>query len=185
MSNSGVEPAARVAGAQIWSLLDWFLKWIMAALLFVMMSITFFDVIGRFILKMPIPGGFEIVQYMMALVIMAGLAQTTMEESHLSVSLFTSNLGRRGFLIHRAIILCITAIGIGVVAWRVVAQAIILQESKQVSGFLNFPLQYVGYGMALLAVLTFAIILAKLFDAITGRNRLLADRHNSQSQVLD
>ena len=52
-----------------WLRLDFALKIIMAVFLFVMMVLTAADVIGRYVFNAPISGAFEIVQYLMALVV--------------------------------------------------------------------------------------------------------------------
>ena len=59
----------------------------MAVFLFAMMTITAVDVLGRYVFNTPVPGGFEIVQYLMAVVVFASLPLTTAAERHLTVSL--------------------------------------------------------------------------------------------------
>jgi len=172
-------------GMRAWSALDFTLKLIMAVLLFVMMALTFFDVLARYVISSPIPGGYEIVQYLMAVVVIAGLATTTIDESHLSVSLLTGHLGRGAAQVHRVIISIIVCLALAIVAWRTADQAAILGESQQVSGFLRFPLQYVGWAMAALATVAFVVSILKFADAVTGRNALIAGPSKSTSQAID
>jgi len=55
--------------------------------LFAMMALTFIDVVGRYVLNRSIPGGFEITQIMMAMLIFAGLPLVSGREEHVTVDL--------------------------------------------------------------------------------------------------
>ena len=57
------------------------------AVLFAMMALTFVDVVGRYVLSRSIPGGFEITQIMMAMLIFAGLPLVSGREEHVTVDL--------------------------------------------------------------------------------------------------
>ncbi|MCP5366960.1 MAG: TRAP transporter small permease [Hyphomicrobiales bacterium] len=59
-----------------------------AVLLFSMMMLTFVDVIGRYFFTMPVPGGFEITEIMLASLIFAGLPLVTVTDEHVTVDLF-------------------------------------------------------------------------------------------------
>ncbi|MGE3246161.1 MAG: TRAP transporter small permease, partial [Beijerinckiaceae bacterium] len=85
----------------LWRQFDFLLKLIMAIVMFAMMVVTTVDVIGRYLFNAPIPGGFEIVQYLMAFIVFAALPLTTASNSHLSVSLLSGKLGPGGLRVHR------------------------------------------------------------------------------------
>ena len=55
--------------------------------IFLMMAITFVDVIGRYGFNAPIPGGFELIQYLMPLSIFSGLPIITRRRTHIIVSI--------------------------------------------------------------------------------------------------
>jgi TRAP-type C4-dicarboxylate transport system permease small subunit len=152
----------------LWRWLDFGLKVIMAIFLFVMMVLTSADVIGRYVLNAPISGAFEIVQYLMAVVVFAALPVTTASDGHLSVSLVPSTMRGPIGRAHRIIIRLVSAIALFVIAWRMIAQAQILDGSQQVSGYLQLPLAPIAAVMAVFAVLALLIMLVKLIAAISG-----------------
>jgi TRAP-type transport system small permease protein len=156
--------------AQRWRVLEIAMNTIMAVLLFAMMTITAVDVFGRYVLNSPVPGGFELVQYLMAVVIFASLPLTTAAERHLSVSLVGGRLRGRWRNIHRAIVLSVSFIALAVISWRMALQAETLVRSKQVSGYLQLPLGPIAWMMAALATLAAVIAFAKLCELVLRRD---------------
>lgn len=154
-----------------WRILDVSLKVVMAVFLFVMMALTAADVVGRYLLNAPISGGFEIVQYLMALVVFAALPVTTASDSHLTVSLVTGALRGPAGRVHQVFVRLVSAVALLLIAGRMAVQAEILGNSQQVSGYLQLPLAPIAAAMAALASLAFVIILVKLVAAILGRDR--------------
>ena len=118
---------------------------IMAVLLFAMMTITAIDVIGRYVFNAPVPGGFEIVQYLMAVVIFASLPLTTAAERHLTVSVFENRFRGTTRHVYRLVMLTISLIALAIIAWRMGVQADVLGRSQQVSGFLQLPLAPIAW----------------------------------------
>lgn len=156
--------------ADVWRLTDFVLKLIMAIVMFAMMSITTIDVAGRYLLNAPIPGGFEIVQYLMAFIVFAALPLTTASNMHLSVSLVENRLKGRALRMHRVYTLGISAIALIVIAHRIAAQGTSLSESKQVSGYLSLPLAPIAWAMTVFAVMAVVVILIMLVRAVMGQN---------------
>ena len=152
-----------------WRLLDRALKAIMAILMFAMMAIMTVDVVGRYLLNAPVPGGFEIVQYLMAIVVFAALPLTTAADKHLSVSLIANQLQGATKYVHRIFVLAVSAVAVVMIAWRMGEQAAILARSQQVSGFLQWPLAPIAWTMTALASLAALIVLVKLATALIGR----------------
>jgi TRAP-type C4-dicarboxylate transport system permease small subunit len=155
--------------SKLWTIFEQALKAIMATLLFAMMTITAVDVVGRYLLNAPISGGFEIVQYLMAIVVFASLPLTTAADSHLTVSLVGDQLTGRARRIHRVFVLTLSSIALVVIAWRMAEQAAILARSQQISGFLQLPLAPIAWVMSLLAALAAVVVLVKLVAAALGR----------------
>ena len=153
-----------------WRLLDFALKVVMALFLFAMMAITFVDVLGRYLFSAPVPGGFEIVQYLMALVVFASLPLTTAADSHLSVSLFAGSARGVAAVVLRIFVRLISTIALGMIAWRMAVQALLLGRSQQISGYLQLPLAPIAWAMAALAALAFIVMLVKLTSAIGGHD---------------
>jgi TRAP-type C4-dicarboxylate transport system permease small subunit len=116
-----------------------------------------------------VPGGFEIVQYLMAIVVFAALPLTTAADKHLSVSLITDQLRGVARYLHRIFVLLVSTVAVVLIAWRMAVQASLLSSSQQVSGFLQWQLAPVAWTMTALAALAAFIILVKLATALTGR----------------
>jgi len=159
---------------RLWTIFDQALKAVMATLLFAMMTITTIDVVGRYLLNAPVPGGFEIVQYLMAVVVFASLPLTTAADKHLSVSLVGSQLKGGVRRVHRVFVLTLSSIALVVIAWRMAEQALILARSQQISGFLQLPLAPIALVMSALAGLAAVIVLVKLVAAMLGREPSIA-----------
>lgn len=156
---------------------------IMAALLFAMMTVTAVDVIGRYALNTPVPGGFEIVQYLMAVVIFASLPLTTAAERHLTVSVFENRFRGTTRHVYRFAMLLVSLIALAIIGWRMGVQAQVLSRSQQVSGFLQLPLAPIAWTMTALAWLAAAIAVVKLMVEISGRGR--AEKRSEPQSGID
>lgn len=154
-----------------WRRFEYLMNGIMAVLLFAMMTITAVDVFGRYVLNAPVPGGFEIVQYLMAVVIFASLPLTTAAERHLTVSVLENRFSGLTRHVYRIVMLLVSAIALFIIAWRMGVQADVLGRSKQVSGFLQLPLAPIAWTMTALAALAALIALLQLVAEVSGRGR--------------
>jgi len=67
----------------------------MAAALLAMMLLTFVDVLGRYAFNAPIYGASEMISYLLAAMLFAGLALVSGERSHITVTLFEDWLDRK------------------------------------------------------------------------------------------
>ena len=56
-----------------------------SALLFCMMVLTFFDVVGRYLLNKPIRGGFEVTELLLLVLIFAGLPLVSHADEHVTM----------------------------------------------------------------------------------------------------
>jgi TRAP-type C4-dicarboxylate transport system permease small subunit len=65
-----------------------------AILLFVMMMLTFVDVIGRYVFTAPIFGAAEMIQFLLAMTIFGGLCLINARDEHITVELFEARLDR-------------------------------------------------------------------------------------------
>lgn len=63
------------------------LQWLTGSLLIVLMLLTFVDVIGRYFLGQPVPGGHVLVQCLVCLLVFTGLPLVVLDDEHLRVRL--------------------------------------------------------------------------------------------------
>lgn len=163
-------------GGRLWTLAERLLEAVMAAFLLAMAVITGIDVIGRYVLNMPLAGGYEIVQYLMAVSVFAALPLAARAEGHLTIDLFTGRLGARSRHWHRVVMLAISAGVLAFLAWRMGAQAQVMSSRQMVSGSLGLPLAPVGWAMTALAWLSVAVTLVLFVQALAGRRNTAAGR---------
>lgn len=131
------------------------LRALVALVVFAMMALIFVDVFMRYLFSAPIPGGFEIIQFMLAFLIFTALPLVTWADGHIVVSIFEKFfVGRRG-VIQRIGVLIVSIASLLLIAFLMLRQAQSLHASRQVTGFLEwriFPIAYVMCALSLIAV---------------------------------
>ena len=110
----------------------------MALVIFCMMALTTVDVTARYVFSAPVPGGFEIMQFMMALAIFTALPLVTWNEGHIVVSIFESFYRGRVKYAQRLLVLLVSALAIAVICWRMWKQGDVLADGDQITGFLEW-----------------------------------------------
>ena len=163
-------------GGRLWFWVERALEAVMAAFLLAMALITAVDVVGRYFLNAPLPGGYEIVQYLMALSVFAALPLATRAEGHLTIGLFIDRLRGRPKRVHRVLMLSISAAVLMFLAWRMGVQAAALSRGQSASGSLGLPLAPIAWAMTGLAWLAVGVQLALLGQALAGRENTVKHR---------
>jgi TRAP-type C4-dicarboxylate transport system permease small subunit len=146
----------------ILNILDKCLMMIIAVVMFSMMAVTFIDVTGRYVFNTPIPGGFELIQFLMPLAMFGALPVITRLEEHIVISVLEGVLGSRGVWIQRFLVLIGCAVvntGISYVMWL---QGVEFIESQQMSGFLEWSFAPPAFIISGLSALTVVIIISML-----------------------
>lgn len=156
--------------ARMWTIAEITLEAVMALFLLAMASITVTDVIGRYLFGTPLSGGYEIVQYLMGLVVFAALPLATRAEAHLTIDLFANQVPRRFRKAHHAIVLAFSGLALAVIAWRMTAQASVMARSETASGSLGVPLAPIAYSMAALAWFSLLVCLTLLVLTLLGKD---------------
>ena len=143
----------------------WFevvLMGIVATTVFLMMAITFVDVAGRYIFSAPIPGGFELIEFLMPLSIFAGLPIITRRRTHIVVSIFDrwfrGGVGEMRRLVVDAASLAVVAF----IAERMWSQGDGLAEAQIESGYLEWPVAPAAYAISVLSVVTCVVLVLML-----------------------
>jgi TRAP-type C4-dicarboxylate transport system permease small subunit len=110
------------------------------AVLFVLMSITVVDVVGRYALSAPLPSGYELVQVGMALLVFLVLPVVTARDEEIRVDIFRRLFPAR---IRPALRLASKAISLVVIlafAWLLWQRAGTFQASGETTSNLRMPL---------------------------------------------
>ena len=97
------------------------------------------DVVLRYFFNRPIKGSYEVVEFMLVLLVYLGLAYTQTKKGHVSVTLFTAklSLGQVSVIRSATYLLCLAIFGI--ISWRCALQAENLRASETASGVLFIP----------------------------------------------
>jgi len=116
------------------------LNYLAAIALVFLMALTGIDVSLRYLFNAPIPGSFEITEYVLPMVIAFGLAQCSLEKGHVSVELFTSRLSKRGKTFMNCIAYLLFSVLYALIAWQSLLRALGLKQTGQTSEVLALPL---------------------------------------------
>jgi len=141
------------------------LKLVAAVLLFAMMAVTFVDVVGRYLFSRPLTGAFELTEVLLGLIVFAGLPIVTWRREHVTVDLATGRLPDRPRALLARLAAAVTAVVLGVLAWRLGSTAADLSAYGDATVFLGIPLGPVAWAMAALTAAGAAIALVRVARA--------------------
>ena len=140
-----------------------------ALALFAMMTITFFDIAGRFLLHRPLPGSTDLVQVLLLLTAGCTLPAVTWRGEHLSIGLFDGarstplERGRRAMV---AIVVALTFAALAVLLWRYAGDT---ARNGDVIGYLRLPVAPFVYALSVLCLVAALVGAALLPRALRGR----------------
>jgi TRAP-type C4-dicarboxylate transport system permease small subunit len=127
--------------------------------LFLMVALTFADVLGRRLFNTPIYGAHDLTEHFMAIIVFTGLPLLTAARGHLCVDLLDSFLMRDSFKWWHFLIRCLVAAALGLIGYQFVIAAFDATEIHEVSHELLIPRNYMYY---LFAFGSFTAALASL-----------------------
>jgi len=145
------------------------LKLVAAVMVMAMASLTFADVIGRYVFSAPIQGTFELVGLLLGLLTFAALPLITHSRSHITVDLFDSFIRGKFRFIQQFSILLGSACVIAFIAERLIAAGIDEAEANFVTedlGLSRAPLLYV---LSALSIITVVLLIIMMWQMATGR----------------
>jgi len=113
---------------------------ISAVVLFLMMIITTVDVFGRYVLNKPLPGGFEMTEMALAVLIYAALPLVSIRREHIVIDTLDTLMSpavKAFFNKLSDVICCLTLSGIGYLIFR---RAVRVAEYGDTTNVLKLPL---------------------------------------------
>lgn len=126
-----------------------------AALIFVMMMLTFADVIGRYIFTAPIFGAAEMIQFLLAMTIFSGLCLVNAHDEHITVELFDAQLDRVISPTLRRIVIQLFSVGMMmVIAFQLYRFALEAEHANTKTVVLEWPFATVAFAVAGLSVVS-------------------------------
>lgn len=163
------EPRGAVVG--LW--LNRLLCFTAALVMFTMMMVTFVDVVGRSF-GSPVPGGFEITEFLLAALIFLGLPLVTAEGGHIEVDLLDSVIPHWFKSFQNLLIGLVNVGAIGLLSWLMWQFAIRTYKYSDTTAVLEIPYAGLTFLMAICCTLATLALIVMLF---TGRTRL-TDKDN-------
>jgi len=140
--------------------LYWVLGVLASLVLFAMMALTFVDVVGRYFFNTPAPGGFEVTEVMMAVLIFAGLPLVTARGEMVTVDLFDKVIPAAVRHVRDGIVSLLCAAMLFVLAWSLKDKGIEAAEYGDVTMVLGLPLAPVIYFMGAMMAATGVVFVA-------------------------
>jgi TRAP-type C4-dicarboxylate transport system permease small subunit len=142
--------------------------------MFAMMMLTTADVVGRAFNK-PIKGSFEIVTFMLAILIFCALPLISWDEKHIKVNLFDHWIPAPILrALHLLWVVIMTAV-MAAITWRMWIQADLMWAGKHVTGFLEWPIAPIVYVMSALSGFTTIVFVMLVWQKIFRRPAPPAD----------
>lgn len=130
-----------------------------AIVLFLLMAITFVDVVGRYFFGAPLPGTFELSQLGLGIAVFAALPVVSGRDQHILVD-FTddwfSGIGRR---MQRWIVALVSSVLLGLITWRLWLKAAELADYGDATTYLAIPMAPIAYFMSVACALSTVSIL--------------------------
>ena len=131
---------------------------------FCMMLLIFVDVFMRYGFNSPLPGAFEIEQFMLALLVFLSLPIVVWADENISVALFAGLFRGRSARVLKLLIMIVNVGALCLMGALVLRQFNSLQQSQQTTGYLEWPIAPLAMAMFLLIALAAIIQIAMLWS---------------------
>jgi TRAP-type transport system small permease protein len=139
-----------------------------ATSLFLMMALTFVEVVARYFLAAPISGSEEVKSFLLGITIFSALPLVTWQQRHIAVRSLAAFLKGRALSAQRAIVLAGATAGLAFVAYLLADQAHAMYLDGTLTTYLDLPEAPIVALFALLAVLASLIALVLLLRGAPG-----------------
>lgn len=162
---------ATLPGGNVGVVLHWLLGGAASLLLFSMMILTFIDVIGRYFLNAPVPGGFEITELMLATLIFAALPLVTLSGEQITVDLFDSLIPASVQHFRDALISFVSALILFVLCSSMWEKANEMLGYGDTTAILSIPIYPLVYFMSVMLAFTGIVLLGMAWWTLTGHDQ--------------
>jgi TRAP-type C4-dicarboxylate transport system permease small subunit len=136
---------------------------VVAIILFLMMTLTCADVIGRYFLNRPVYGAFELTETMLACLIFAALPLVTLDQGHVTVDVLDGVTPGPVLRIQHILAALIASAATGYLAWRLWVRGMNMLAAGETTAQLKLALGYLATSMAGLMALTALASLVLVF----------------------
>jgi TRAP-type C4-dicarboxylate transport system permease small subunit len=140
-----------------------------SALLLVMMALTFFDVVARYLFNRPIRGGFELTELVLLVLIFAGLPLVSHGDEHVTMDFIDRMLPARAVAILIRVVHALVAALFFFLTWQMILKANRIAGYGDTTDVLRIPVGPFVYFMAAMIGLTALVHVFKVFVPGTRR----------------
>jgi TRAP-type C4-dicarboxylate transport system permease small subunit len=148
---AGADPLERKGGRSLSLLLHWSFGLASAAVLAVLVVLTFADVGGRYFFNKPVYGAYELIEILMGALIFTALPVITLADRHITIDLLDSVTPQWVVPWRDFSVSLLSAVALAVIAWQLYVHANDKASYNDVTTFLRIPQAPVIFGMAVLA----------------------------------
>jgi TRAP-type C4-dicarboxylate transport system permease small subunit len=134
-------------------------------LLFLMMLLTFADVVARYLINRPIRGGFELTELTLLVLIFAGLPLVSRADEHATMDFIDRLLAPRARVAWIRVMHGICAAIMFFLSWQVWIKATRIASYSDTTDVLRITIGPFVYFMALMIALTGVVHVVKIFTA--------------------
>jgi TRAP-type transport system small permease protein len=147
------------------------LAWALAAIVFVLMTITFVDVLGRELFNVPVPASFELTRLALGLMVFVALPLVSAADEHVTIGLFNGYFTGRARRWKQFVVTLFVAFLCAVWARELWVQASALAQQNERLMFLQIRLAPFVYALSAFTALTVVVYLVQAALKLTGRYR--------------
>ncbi len=160
------------------------LSTLVALFMFAILSVMSIDVIRRYVFEESLYGGFEIIAYLLGLLIFSGFPIVAYRQEHIVVGLLDSVFKGKFDWYRNLLILITSTAALAFISQRVWGVAVILDNDDQVGQVLDIQVAPYVYGMACLSYLSAILMLIVIWNVLKAGPKGMAASSNP-SPTLD
>jgi TRAP-type C4-dicarboxylate transport system permease small subunit len=146
----------------------WTLGVVASATLFAMMLLTFADVWGRYLLRQPVFGGYEVTEFLMGVLIFSSLPLLCTREGHVTIDILDHLIPKAVMRWQRLVVNLVSAAVLGLMAWRLYLLFGELLRNTEVTMTLKIPHAPFALAFAIMAALACLACLANAWGYLIG-----------------
>ncbi len=141
-----------------------------ASALFLLMLLVAVDVAARYLFNKPVPGGYELVQLLMGVLVFSSLPPICRNNEHITLGLLDALLPAGVDRVRRVFIHLFSAAALAFLAWRLAAHTVKLAANGDTTAVLALPLAPIGFFMTVMSALSVISLLVLCARTLTGRS---------------
>ena len=135
----------------------------------ILVLITVIDVLGRYLLSLPLPGTTEITEIILGILIYIGLPYITRDEEHVTVSLFSNYFNNSIIKIQKIVVNFIVSIILFIIARQLYLHGLDLNLYNEITTFLEIPKAPIAYLMATLSMIASIMALCNCYKYLYNK----------------